>query len=48
MDKNQQKQTNRDSRTMLTEFKDVSIHFFFLSIVHLKENRNLRTECFYN
>lgn len=30
MDKNQQKQTNRDSRTMLTEFKDVSIHFFFL------------------
>lgn len=29
MDKNQQKQTNRDSRTMLTEFKDINIHFFF-------------------
>ena len=27
MDKNQQKETNRDSRTMLTVFKDISIHF---------------------
>lgn len=48
MDKNEQKQANRGSRTMPIMFNDISINYFFKGTAHLKENRSFGTEYFSN
>ena len=48
MDKNQQKQANRGSRTMLIMFNDISINYFLKDTANLKENRSFGTEYFSN